>query len=130
MCTAVYYKNRYFGRNLDYERSFGEEVMTMPRGFSYPLGEGELQTKYAVLGMAHEAKGVPLFYDGMNEKGLAMAGLLFEGNAVYQKPMAEKDNMPVVRDSQGNIMYLHNVGFSDNMLPNSNTKTIYRFQSY
>ena len=94
MCTAIYYKNRYFGRNLDYERSFGEEVVTMPKGFSYPLGGGKMETKYAVIGMAHVAEGIPLFYDGMNEKGLAMAGLLFEGNAVYQKPAAGKDNIP------------------------------------
>ena len=82
MCTAVYYRNRYFGRNLDYERSFGEEVVTMPRGFSFPLGEGEMQTKYAVIGMAHVEDGIPLFYDGMNEKGLAMAGLLFAGKGI------------------------------------------------
>ena len=24
MCTSVIYKNRYFGRNLDYEFSYGE----------------------------------------------------------------------------------------------------------
>ena len=94
MCTAVFYKNRYFGRNLDYEYSFGEEVVTMPRDFSYPLGEEKMETKYAVIGMAHVAEGIPLFYDGMNEKGLAMAGLLFEGNAVYQKPMVGKENIP------------------------------------
>ena len=94
MCTAVYYRNRYFGRNLDYERSFGEEVVTMPRGFSFPLGEGEMQTKYAVIGMAHVEDGIPLFYDGMNEKGLAMAGLLFAGNGAYHKPVSGKDNIP------------------------------------
>lgn len=44
--------------------------------------------------------------------------------------MDEKNNMPIVRDQNGNIVYLHGVGFSDNMLPNKNTKTIYRFQSY
>jgi len=44
--------------------------------------------------MAHVSERVPLFYDGMNEKGLAMAGLLFEGNGVYQKPVEGKDNVP------------------------------------
>ena len=94
MCTAVYYKNRYFGRNLDYECSFGEEVVTMPRGFSFPLRDGEMRTKYAVIGMAHMEDGIPLFYDGMNEKGLAMAGLLFAGNGAYHQPVAGKDNIP------------------------------------
>ena len=94
MCTAIYYKNRYFGRNLDYERSFGEEVVTMSKGFSYPMGGRNMETKYAVIGMAHMEDDIPLFYDGMNEKGLAMAGLLFEENAVYQKPASGKDNIP------------------------------------
>ena len=94
MCTAIYCKNRYFGRNLDYERSFGEEVVTMSKGFSYPLGGGKMETEYAVIGMAHVEDDIPLFYDGMNEKGLAMAGLLFEGNAVYQRPAAGKANIP------------------------------------
>ena len=37
MCTAVTYKTRdsYFGRNLDYEFSYGEEVVVMPR--NYPV---------------------------------------------------------------------------------------------
>ncbi len=95
MCTAVIYKNQYFGRNLDYDRSFGEEVVTMNRGFSYPLSAGKrMETKYAVIGMAHVSEDIPLFYDAMNEKGLAMAGLLFAGNAVYGKPVKEKDNIP------------------------------------
>lgn len=95
MCTAVYYKNRYFGRNLDYHCSFGEEVVLAPREFSFFFGEEkEMQTHYAIIGMACVSEGVPLFYDGMNEKGLAMAGLLFEGNGVYQKPVEGKDNVP------------------------------------
>ena len=95
MCTAVIYKNRYFGRNLDYDRSFGEEVVTMSREFSYPLSAGkQMKTKYAMIGMAHVSKDIPLYYDAMNEKGLAMAGLLFAGNAVYQKPVPGKENIP------------------------------------
>ncbi len=95
MCTAVTYKNRYFGRNLDYECSFGESVVIMPRMFPFFLPGGERMEKhYAIIGMAHVSEGCPLYYDGMNEKGLAMAGLLFAGNAVYQKPAAFRDNIP------------------------------------
>lgn len=82
MCTAVTYKTKdfYFGRNFDYEKSFGEGVVMMPREFSYP-GVGE--QGYAVLGTAHIASGIPLFYDAVNEKGLCIAALNFEGNASY-----------------------------------------------
>lgn len=85
MCTAVTYqtKDHYFGRNLDFEYAYGESVTITPRNFSF--AEGNRKTKYAMIGMAHIAEGVPLYYDAVNEKGLAMAGLLFAGNAVYQK---------------------------------------------
>ena len=35
MCTAASYKtdNFYFGRTLDYEMSYGEEIVIMPRNF-------------------------------------------------------------------------------------------------
>ena len=97
MCTAVSYhtKDHYFGRNLDFECSYGESVTITPRRFLFCLPEGaEFRTKYAMIGMAHVAEGTPLYYDVVNEKGLAMAGLLFAGNAVYQKRQEGKDNIP------------------------------------
>lgn len=42
---------------------------------------GRIATHYAVIGTAHVAQDYPLFYDAANEKGLAMAGLNFVGNA-------------------------------------------------
>lgn len=97
MCTAVSYhtKDHYFGRNLDFECSYGESVTITPRRFLFCLPEGaEFRTEYAMIGMAHVAEGTPLYYDVVNEKGLAMAGLLFAGNAVYQKRQEGKDNIP------------------------------------
>ncbi len=86
MCTAMTYKScdRYFGRTLDYEVSFGESVVNTPR--EYPLVFRELppiSSHYAILGMATVAEGIPLYYDAVNENGLAMAGLLFSGYGVY-----------------------------------------------
>ena len=83
MCTAVSYhtKDHYFGRNLDFECSYGESVTITPRRFLFCLPEGaEFRTKYAMIGMAHVAEGTPLYYDVVNEKGLAMAGLLMGGS--------------------------------------------------
>ena len=78
MCTAVSYhtKDHYFGRNLDFECSYGESVTITPRRFLFCLPEGaEFRTEYAMIGMAHVAEGTPLYYDVVNEKGLAMAGV-------------------------------------------------------
>ncbi|MGN1077008.1 MAG: choloylglycine hydrolase, partial [Candidatus Gallimonas sp.] len=96
MCTAATYatKDFYFGRTLDYEYSYGEEVTVTPRKFPFSFRHaGNLASHYAIVGMAHVAGGFPLYYDGVNEKGLCMAGLNFVGNAVYGKPVAGKDNV-------------------------------------
>ena len=96
MCTAATYKTKdfYFGRTLDYEFSYGDEVAVMPR--NYPLNfrfVGNFSEHYAIIGMAHIVGDVPLFYDAVNEKGLCMAGLNFVGNAYYRDVIAGKDNV-------------------------------------
>ena len=96
MCTAATYKTKdfYIGRTLDYEFSYGEEVVVMPR--AYPLvfrHMGRRDVHYAMIGMAHVADGYPLYYDAANEKGLGMAGLNFVGNAVYAECVEGRDNV-------------------------------------
>ena len=87
MCTAVSFvsKNHYFGRNLDYEFSYQEEVVVTPRNFPLTLGvEETINSHYAMIGMALVENRYPLYYDATNEAGLSMAGLNFPGNAVYK----------------------------------------------
>lgn len=96
MCTAVTYQTKdfYFGRTLDYEFSYAEEVTVTPRGFPLTFRHlGELKKHYAIIGMAYIQQNYPLYYDAVNEKGLAMAGLNFVGNAVYRKCQNGKDNV-------------------------------------
>lgn len=96
MCTAATYKTEdfYFGRTLDYEFSYIEEVTITPRNFPLHFASGErVDTHYAMIGMAYVADGYPLYYDAVNEKGLAMAGLNFVGNAVYHEQAGGKDNI-------------------------------------
>lgn len=96
MCTAATYKTKdfYFGRTLDYEFSYGDEVVVTPRNYPFSFRDaGEMKSHYAIIGMACVVENTPLYYDAMNEKGLCMAGLNFVGNAVYRKPEAGKDNV-------------------------------------
>ena len=96
MCTAATYRTKdfYFGRTLDYEFSYGEEVVVVPRRFPLPFRQVKsMDTHYAIIGMAHVTDGCPLFYDAVNEKGLGMAGLNFVGNADYKEEAADKDNV-------------------------------------
>ncbi|MBQ3108320.1 MAG: linear amide C-N hydrolase, partial [Clostridia bacterium] len=60
MCTAFSFRTRdhYFGRNLDLERTYGEEVTFMPRRFLLEFRQlPPLPRHYAMLGMAHIAEG-------------------------------------------------------------------------
>ena len=72
MCTAATYKTKgfYFGRTLDYEFSYGEEITITPRNYPIPFRHmGTHDSHYAIIGMAHIAGDYPLYYDAMNEKG-------------------------------------------------------------
>jgi choloylglycine hydrolase len=96
MCTAATYKTKdfYFGRTLDYEFSYGEGVTITPRNFEFSFRNvGRVKSHYAIIGMAYVADGYPLYYDAINEKGLAMAGLNFVGNAYYRDNDETKDNI-------------------------------------
>lgn len=93
MCTAITFLSGdfYFGRTLDNDCSYGEEVVIAPRKFFLPLRcGGGLEEHYAMIGMAHVADTLPLYYDAFNEKGLCMAGLNFVGNACYGAETAGK----------------------------------------
>ncbi|MBD5080825.1 MAG: linear amide C-N hydrolase, partial [Ruminococcaceae bacterium] len=96
MCTAATYKTKdfYFGRTLDYEFSYGDEIVITPRNYPFDFSEkGRMNSHYAMIGMAHVADGCPLYYEAVNEKGLGMAGLNFVGNAVYFDSKEGKDNI-------------------------------------
>ena len=96
MCTAATYKTKdfYFGRTLDYEFSYGEEIVITPRNFPLPFRHlPEIKRHYAIIGVAHVAGNTALYYDAINEKGLGMAGLNFVGNADYKMPADGVDNV-------------------------------------
>ena len=76
MCTAVTYKTDdfYFGRTFDYEFCYNETVVVTPRNFTFNFLNGEiLKNHYSFIGIATIAENYPLYYDAVNEKGLAMA---------------------------------------------------------
>ncbi|MBE6732460.1 MAG: choloylglycine hydrolase family protein [Ruminococcaceae bacterium] len=96
MCTALTYKteNHYFGRNLDLERGYGEEVVITSR--NYPLmfrHTKVIKNHYALIGTAAVVDGYPLYFEATNEAGVSMAGLNFPQNAVYYDLMEKKTNI-------------------------------------
>ncbi len=97
MCTALTLKtaDSYFGRTLDLDCSYNEELVILPRRFPFEFRRTDvlLSEHYAIIGMAAVVSGIPLFYDGANEHGLAMAGLNFPCSAHYFPERAGKDNI-------------------------------------
>ncbi len=102
MCTAISEISRngnrigkhLFGRSLDLERSYGELAVITPQKFVLHFGHGEsLRSHFGILGVACVREGAPLYYDAINESGLAMAGLNFPKNAVYHEPRAGMRNV-------------------------------------
>ena len=87
-------KTMYFGRTLDYEFSYGDEITVTPRNYPFKFKFAEpLKSHYAIIGMAYVADNYPLYYDAANEKGLAAAGLNFVGNAYYGNEKSGKCNV-------------------------------------
>lgn len=96
MCTAISFtnKNHYFGRTLDLDCSYSEEICVVPRKFPIKFRKKEiLNSHFAIIGMATVVGNTPLFYDAANEYGLAMAGLNFPHNAHYYTEVNGKDNI-------------------------------------
>ncbi|MFI3202371.1 MAG: choloylglycine hydrolase [Eubacteriales bacterium] len=92
MCTALTLQTEefYFGRNMDIEYSFGEQVVIVPRKFSLKFKKMEtLEHHYAMMGMAAIIENTPLFAEGFNEKGLCVAGLNFPQFAHYEEQELE-----------------------------------------
>jgi len=96
MCTAISIKqkSRFFGRTLDLNRRFSEEVVITGEDFPFIFRHAPAMLRhYAIIGIGTVIDGYPLYYDAINEHGLAMAGLNFVGNAHFQSPDAEALNI-------------------------------------
>ena len=96
MCTALKYNSNdfYFGRTLDNDCSYKEEIVITPRRRKLCFKEmGAVPAHNAIMGVAYVVDGFPLYYDACNDKGLAMAGLNFVGNAKFGNSVCGKDNV-------------------------------------
>lgn len=129
MCTAASFKNKntYFGRNLDYEFSYGEKVVITPRHYPFNFKHlGLNDNHYAIIGMAHVDNNYPMYYDALNECGLAMAGLNFVGNADYSDVLLNKLNVSQFEIISYILSTCKNIEEVKNLLANINiVKTPY-----
>lgn len=127
MCTAATYKTKdfYFGRTLDYEFSYGDEVTILPRNYPFPFRKMDtIKKHYALIGMAHIVDKYPLYYEAINEKGLGMAGLNFVSNAVYHDYEPGKDNIAQFEFIPWVLCQCANVSEAKKLLENINLLNI------
>ncbi len=134
MCTAITYKSNdfYFGRTLDFDVSYGEETVVMPRNFNLEFRKTDGNIKYATMGTALVVGGYPLFFDAVNEAGLCAAGLRFEKNAYYGeykkgfRNVAQFEFIPYILGKCGSVVEakevlskinITNEAFNEKLLP-------------
>lgn len=123
MCTAATYRTKdfYFGRTLDYEFSYGEKIVITPRNYRFDFEYmGEAKEHLAIIGMAHVSDNYPLYYDGINEAGLGMAGLNFVGNAKYGEDLDDKKNVAQYEFIPWILCQCHSVKAAKELLLDSN----------
>lgn len=127
MCTAVTYKTEdfYFGRTLDYEYSYKEEITITPKNYDFKFrNKNNINKHYAIIGMAYILDDYPLYYDAINEKGLGIAGLNFVGNACYYDVKSDKDNIAQFEFIPWVLSQCANVSEVRNLLKNLNITNI------
>lgn len=93
MCTAITYKH-FFGRNLDLEYGYQEQVVIMPRNYPLQFRRADVfHSHFALIGMALVDKNYPLYFDAVNECGLCMAGLDFPDISYYPPENNDRINI-------------------------------------
>lgn len=127
MCTAISINSgdHYFGRTLDLEYHYDERVVITPRNFPFSFTNNErADTHHAIIGIATVMDGYPLYYDAMNEAGLAIAGLNFPGNAVFHPVDATRINVAPFEFIPYILTHCNNVNEAEKLLRNSNITNI------
>lgn len=96
MCTAINETSKIhlFGRTLDLEHSYDENVVITPRRFVFDfLHENKSYEHFAIVGAAHVVDNTPLYYDAMNENGLCAAALRLPELTTYHEVKPDRQNL-------------------------------------
>lgn len=136
MCTGLSFANgnsHYFGRNLDLEIDYPVDVVITPRNHPFRFRNADgLKTHNAIIGMGLVQNDYPLYFEGVNDKGLGMAGLAFWTSCHYFPVQEGKLNLAsfeilqyilgkcsTVEEAKEEFKNINitNVGFSSAMAP-------------
>lgn len=96
MCTAISFNKykHYFGRTLDLEYNYNENIIIVPRTYNLKFRYNQSNNShFAFMGIGIIENNYPLFYDGCNEKGLCIAGLNLPFSTTYSEYKSNKINL-------------------------------------
>ena len=98
MCTSITLKSAdqkfLMARTMDFSFELEPEMVIYPRNYPIKFSriEAPLKTHYGFMGLSKNIGGY-LLADGVNEKGLSIAALYFEGYAQYQEENEDAINI-------------------------------------
>ena len=104
MCTAmsvVFKKNELlFGRTMDFSHELNPEIYIVPGNYEWSnsLNNYRIYNKYKFIGTGQDI-GKITFADGVNEKGLAVAALYFQGFANFHTLLDKKIIVSLLQQS-------------------------------
>lgn len=122
MCTSFLLKSidggAIYGRSMEFGMPLRSQMMVSPRGYAYQgigvdgkAGTGlKWTSKYAVAGM--NVLGLPVYVDGMNEKGL-VGGLLNAPFTAQYQDVTQADSEKSINSSQMLLFALTNFATVD-----------------
>ena len=96
MCTAfsLNNNNHYFGRSLDLEFHYNEQVIIIPKKYKLNYRYTKINDNHlSFFGIGIIANNYPLLYDGCNESGLCIAGLNMPASTNYNIYKTYKTNL-------------------------------------
>lgn len=97
MCTAISVLSlqgeNIFGRTMDFSHPIEPKLWVIPRNYQWN-SLATMKTnhnRFSFMAIGQETDGMLGFFDGVNERGFAAATLYFEGYAVYDLPLENKE---------------------------------------
>lgn len=90
LCTAITFETSqneiFFGRTLDFSLSISPSLYLISKHYKWcsSIGQKIYMDQYSFMGIGQEIHESVAFFEGVNEKGLAIAALYFEGYANFE----------------------------------------------
>lgn len=101
VCTAVTLQTMqreiFLGRNMDFSYPIESALYLVPKGKSWVSvpGKSSFRDLYGFIGIGQEFRGKITLFDGVNERGFAVAALCFAGCSHFPQP-ADPSGKPML----------------------------------